>query len=278
MIKLRISTIVVAAGLAVAAYSQSLPIGTSGSIPAGTLSNVHVVPAASSADQIRRAIQLEQKVYDAQQPQQKFDALAETLANLQIIPKLWPNDTTAIVRGAIMQADLGAQFGLFPNIIGSLLPIVPLVQRTALEPGVERRLGQAYEMTGNIAEGEKHLLAAERSLGSSQVDRVEVRAVLGTIAMFYSRRNQPREAIKRLHRQADLPGEDIVNRMMSQLQIVKQAVRLSDDPLHQEAKGELAAFDQLLFRARGTPLTAPDANSVEHMAQEAQRIKDRHHL
>ncbi len=277
-VKLRISSVGLALGVsAVAVYPQSLPIGISGSIPAGTSARVEVIPAANGAEQIRRAIQLQQKIYQVQLPQQKFDALAETMANLQIIPKVWPNDTAAIVRGAIMQADLGAEFGLYPNIIEALLPILPLVGNTTSEAGVERRLGEAYEMSGKFVEAEKHLLAAERSLAPT-ANRVEAEAVLGNVAMFYSRRNQPREAIKRLRRQGQWPGQDVVNKMISQLEILKNAVRLRDDPAHDVARQELARFDDLLFLARGTILSPGDAHLVESMAQHAQRIKNQHGL
>ncbi len=263
---------------ATAVQGQSLKIGMSGSIPAGTSATVRITPAANGAEQIKHAIELQRKLDQAQEPQQKMQLLAETLANLSAVPKMWPNDTAAIIRAAIMKADIGAEFGLFPNIIEALLPIAPLVQKTDAVPGVERRLAEAYEMSGKFAEAEEHLLAAERSLESARVNRVEAEAVLGATAMFYARRNQPREAIKRLRRSAELPGQDVVNKMINQLEILKQAVRLSDDPGHAVARLELATFDDLLFRARATSSRVEDSKLVENMAQDALGVKYRHHL
>jgi len=261
-----------------AVQAQSLKIGMTGSVPAGASATVKVTPAANGAEQIKRAIQLQRKIDEAQLPQQKFAALTETLANLKIIPKTWPNDTAAVVRGAMLQADIGAEFGLFPVITDALLPVIPLVQKTAQEPDVERRLGEAYEMMGKYVEAEKHLVAAERSLTPKLMDCADANAVLTSVAMFYARRNQPREAIKRLRRKAELPGQDVVNKMISQLEILKQAVRLSDDPAYAVARQELATFDDLLFRARGTTLSSQDARLVENMANHAQRIKNQHRL
>jgi hypothetical protein len=168
-------------------------------------------------------------------------------------------------------------FGLHKNEIDAYLSILPLIRKTSSEPTVESRLGLAYEMAQNSTEAETHYLAAERSL-SKDANWVEAGEVLSSLAMFYSRRNQPHEAIKRLRTQRDWPGQNADVMMSTQLQILKQAVRFDDDSGHETARQELAAFDRLLAQARAMTLSPLGATSVEHGAQEAQRIKERHHL
>lgn len=173
-----------------------------------------------------------------------------------------------------MQADLAGEFGILPKAVNALLEVLPAAAKTAAEPQVERRLGQAYEQAGNIAESEKHFLAAERALHATHINRVESQATLTSIALFYSRQNKPQEAIRRFREAGNVPGQDLVNQARLQLSVIQEASRLGKDA----AAPELARFDDLVAAARRTNLSSVDATLLNHMAQHAQRIREKSHL
>src|SRR5947207_2608010 len=143
---------------------------------------------------------------------QKMELFAQAWGNLALVRKQWPNDKNAVVRSGIMQADLATEFGAWSKAIDPLLEILPAAAKTDSEPQVEMKLAQAYEQTANIAEAENHLLAAERAVHAAHSGRVEAEGILNAVALFYSRRNNPRAAIQRFREAANLPGQDAINK------------------------------------------------------------------
>jgi hypothetical protein len=127
---------------------------------------VTVVPAATAAAQIERGRALSEKFYRAQSDQEREAAFAEAWANLAILARVWPTDTSALLEGALIRADLASNWGLHQNIVEVLVPVAEYAKGTPREPDVELRLGQAYERLGNARDAEVHLTAAERSLPS----------------------------------------------------------------------------------------------------------------
>jgi len=241
-------------------------------LPAATFaesSNAMVSAAPTAAAQIARAQQLLQQLQQAP-PAQKFELFAQAWGNLAIVRKRWPNDKNAVVRSGIMQADLAAEFGAWSKTIEPLTEILPAAAKTDSEAQVEQKLGQAYERTGNAAEAETHLLAAERALHSAHAGRVQAESVLSTVAMFYARQNKPQEAIQRFRAAANLPGQSAINKTHFQLNVADQAARLGRDA----AAPELTRFDDLVLAARSTSLTPADATLLDHMVQHAQRLRN----
>jgi tetratricopeptide (TPR) repeat protein len=129
-------------------------------------------PAASAEAQLALASKLWQQMERTPQPQ-KFDLLAQTLANIAIVRKQWPNDKRAVVRSGMMQADLAAEFGALPQALDCLLDALQAASKTEMEPGVELRLGKTYEQMNNTGEAEKHFLRAERTMHAQHLSRVE---------------------------------------------------------------------------------------------------------
>jgi tetratricopeptide (TPR) repeat protein len=231
-----------------------------------------VTQAASAAEQLARAAKLEMQMERTPIPQ-KFDLLGQTMANLSLVRKVWPDDKKAVVRSGVREADLATEFNLLPKAIEILLEILPAAAKTDTEPQVEQKLGFAYEQTGNTVEGEKHLLAAEQAMHRTHPNRVESEGILSSLGMFYSRQNKPQEAIQRFREAEALSGQDVVNRMTYQLAVVRESARLGKDVAVQE----LARFDDLAAEAQSTSLSAADATSVSHMKNDAQRVRDKVH-
>ncbi|MGH9424524.1 MAG: tetratricopeptide repeat protein [Thermoanaerobaculia bacterium] len=228
--------------------------------------------ASSASEKLAIARRLSMQMTWAEGPL-KFDLFAQTWANLELVRKAWPNDRNAVVQSGIMQADMASGFNLWPKSAEILLEILPAAVKTDAEPQVEEKLGQAYDQSGNPAEAEKHLLAAERAMHRVHPNRVESESILSTIGMFYTRQNKPLEAIQRFREAGALPGQDIVNRMQFQLSVVKQAARLGNDA----GVPEFARFDDLIRESQRTPLSPEDATQIRDMKQHAQRIRDASH-
>lgn len=234
---------------------------------------VQATPAASAAQQLAEASRLWQQMERTPGPQ-KMSLFAQTWSNLTLVRKMWPNDKAACIRSGIMQADLAGELGIMPKAVDALLEVLPAAAKTNLEPQIERRLGQAYEQSGNAAESEKHFLAAERSLHAAHLNRVESQATLSSIALFYSRQNRPQEAIRRFREAEALPGQSAVTQTRFQLSIVQEAARLGRDA----AAPEVARFDDLVAAARRTNLSSADATLLDHIVQHAQRIREKSRL
>jgi tetratricopeptide (TPR) repeat protein len=259
--------------LSIALFS-TLVISASAFCAEGTVSSSSIKGSAtrlaSPAEQIAQASRLWQQMERTPAPQ-KLDLFAQTWANLALVRKAWPNDRNACVRSGIMQADLAAELGVLPKAVNALLEVLPAAAHTNMEAQVERRLGRAYEQSGNPAEGEKHFLAAERALHATHTNRVDSQAVLSSVALFYSHQNKPQEAIQRFREAENLPRQDLVNQLHFQLSILDEAARLGRDA----AAPELAHFDDLVSAARRTTLSPVDATLVNHMTQHAQRVRDK---
>ena len=200
---------------------------------------------------------------------QKMDLFAEAWANLSLVRAAWPNDNDAVVKSGVMQANLAAEFNLWPKAVDVLLEILPASDKTDAQAEVEQKLGQAYEQIGNVAESEKHLLAAERTMHRVHLNRVQSQDILSSVATFYARRNKPIEAIQRFREAAALEGQDPINKLQYQLSIAEQASLLGKDA----ADPELAHLDDLVSEARKSPLSPADAILVDHIAQHAQRVR-----
>ena len=240
---------------------------------ASSSSRAQATAAASAAQQLAEAQRLWQEMERTPLPQ-KMNLFAQTWSNLTLVRKAWPNDKVACVRSGILQADLAGEFAAMPKAIDALLEVLPAAAKTSMEPQVERRLGQAYEQAHNIAESEKHFLAAERALHATHLNRVDSQSTLSSIALFYSRQNKPQEAIRRFREAGNLPGQDAVNQARFQLSVVQEAARISKNA----AAPELARFDDLVASARRTNLSSTDATVLNHMVQHAQRIRETSHL
>lgn len=226
--------------------------------------------AASAQEQIAIASRLTRQMEQTSGPQ-KMELFAQAWSNLRVVREFWPNDKDAIVRSGILQGDLAVEMGGWGPAIAPLLEVLPAAEKTPMEPLIERRLGEAYENTSNVAEAEKHLLAAERTMRSAHLDRVEMQAILSGLAMFYSRQNKPREAIQRFREAMNLPGQDHVGRIGFQVSIAEQTMRFSPN----EADTEFARVDDLILAARKTTLSPSDANLVNVMADHAQQLRRR---
>jgi tetratricopeptide (TPR) repeat protein len=253
--------------IATFAISSSALCGTS--VVTGRSAKVIARKAASATAQIALASRLSLQMVRTPAPQ-KFDLLAEAWANLSLVRKAWPNDKPAAVQSGVMQADLAAEFNLWPKALDVLLEILPAAGKTDAEPRVEQKLGQTYEHIGDIAESEKHLLAAEQAMRRVHPNRVESEDILSSLGTFYARQNKPQEAIRRFREAGALAGQDVVNKMQFQLAVVEQAARLGQDV----AAPELTRLDDLISEAHRTPLSASDATLVSHITQHAQRIRN----
>jgi tetratricopeptide (TPR) repeat protein len=228
------------------------------------------VPAPSADAQLAQASRLWQQMDRAPLPQ-KLDLLAQTMANLALVRKQWPNDKRAVARSGIMQADLAAEFGALPKAIDGLLEALPAASKTDMEPGVELRLGKAYEQIGNAAEAEKHFLGAERTMHASHLNRVESEDILSSTGLFYSRQQKPSEAIRRFHEAQRLPGQDVVNRATLQLQVLREAVKINGETSIQE----FASFDDLMAEAQRSTLGHGDAALIADVQKDAKSVREK---
>jgi len=170
-----------------------------------------------------------------------------------------------------MQADLTAEFGALPKAIDALLEALPAASKTDMEPGVELRLGKAYEQQGNAAEAEKHFLGAERTMRASHLNRVDSEDILASTGLFYSRHQKPLEAIQRFHESQRLPGQDVVNRAMLQLQVLREAVKTNAET----SKQEFAAFDDLIAEVQHSTLGHGDAVVIADVQKDAKDLRER---
>jgi len=204
-------------------------------------------------------------------PPQKFDLVAQVLGNLAIVRKQWPNNKAAVARSGMMQADLSEELGVLPQAIDGLLEALPAASKTDMEPGIELRLGKAYEQMGNATEAEKHFQGAEKALHGSHLNRIESTDILNNVGLFYARQNKPSDAIRRFHDAQKLPGQDVVRRASLQLSAVKEAVKLD----HGVSTQELAQFDDLIAEAQHANLSHDDAAAISNMEQHAKRLRDK---
>lgn len=225
--------------------------------------------AVSAAEQLALAARLSAEM-ERTPPPQKLDLFAQAWSNLSLVRSAWPNDKNAVVQSGVMQADLATEFSAWQKVVDVLVEILPSAANTDSEPHVEQKLGQAYEQVGNAAESERHLLAAERAMHRTHLNRVESEEILSRLAMFYSRQNKPQEAMKRFREAQNLPGQDVVNKMRFQLSLIEQADRVGKNV----AAPEFLRFDDLISESQRTALSPSDATLVSHMKQHAQRVHD----
>jgi tetratricopeptide (TPR) repeat protein len=233
-------------------------------------SKATVTPAASAEAQLAQASRLWQQM-ERTPPPQKMDLLAQALANLALVRRQWPNDKRAVARSGIMQADLSAEFGALPKAIDGLWEALPAASNTDLEPGVELRLGKAYEQLGNATEAEKHFLSAERTMRASHLNPVESHSILNNTGLFYSRQNKPSEAIRRFHEAQQLPGVSVAVKVSLQLSAVKEGGKLGKDVW----APEIAKFDELIVEAQHTSLSHGEASAIDDMQKDAKRVRGR---
>jgi tetratricopeptide (TPR) repeat protein len=212
---------------------------------------------------------------NASTDQAREAAFAQAWANLYMVRRVWPNDASASVQSALLLADLGAAWGLQKNIVEVLNPALKDAKGTADEPRLEYRLGRAYEELGDAASAEQHLLAAERSLLSAHSGKVESSAVLMALGLFYKRHAQDRAAIQRFHSARDLTGQDPLHQAECQLEALKAAAELTDDPTHDTARAEFDVCLRKITSARGTKVTVSDNRTINTLESDANRIRDR---
>ena len=237
---------------------------------ASSASKASVTPAASAEAQLAQASRLWAQM-ERTPPPQKFDLVAQVLGNLAIVRKQWPNNKDAVIRSGIMQADLAEEFGVLPQAVDGLLEALPAASKTDMEPGIELRLGKAYEQMGNATEAEKHFQGAEKALHGSHINRIESTDILNNVGLFYARQNKPSDAIRRFHDAQKLQGQDVVRRASLQLSVLKEAVKLDKGVSAQE----LAQFDDLVAEAQRTNLNHDDAAAIGNMQQHAKHIRDK---
>jgi tetratricopeptide (TPR) repeat protein len=244
-------------------------VRSSQGVTSTAISKAVVTPAISADAQLGQASKLWQQMGRTPLPE-RLDLIAQTFGNLDLVHRQWPNNKRAIVRSGIMQADLAAELGALPKTIDALLLALTAASKTDQEPAVEWRLGKAYDESGNPAEAEKHFLNAERTMRSSHLNRIESQNVLNTSGLFYSRQGKPAEAIRRLHEEQLLPGQDAVGKAVLQLSVVKEAVKLSKE----ESAKELADLDSLIDQAQRTNPGHDDATLISDVQKDAKRIHD----
>jgi tetratricopeptide (TPR) repeat protein len=240
---------------------------------AAATSSARVSRAASAAEQIARASSLWMQMDHTPLPQ-KMDLLAEAWANLALVPKAWPNDANAVVRSAVMEADVAAEFGLWGKVVRPLTDALPSAAKTNSTAEVEERLGQAYAEIGDPSAAEEHYLAAERAMHTDHVNRVESQAIVSGLANLYARQNKRPEALQWFHAARDLGGQDAAHRVVFQTLAAEQALRIDRKTL----TAELAQLEELIAAARRTTLSPADATTVNHAEQQADRIRAAAHM
>jgi tetratricopeptide (TPR) repeat protein len=229
--------------------------------PIGDRIAVSVSVAPSPTEQLRNCEELLAKAYDTSDEQEKLKAVLTVLANLDAVRKAWPNDTAAVVDAAVMHADVALEFNMPRNAVDA----VSNVDQKASKKGYTKlthRLGRAYEAMGKLPEAEQALLLAEKSLQSGKADLHESDEVLMTLAGFYARRNQPRNAMKRLAAAAKIPNQKPVRAALLRLEYLKHVVALHDDPIRSEARAAAQEVDVLLKRSRATARSASDSRQA----------------
>jgi tetratricopeptide (TPR) repeat protein len=247
----------------------AFPAGAQTNTGMATSKAVKVTPAASPTEQLTRAKQLLQEM-ERTAPPKKFDLFAEAWSNLALVRKAWPNDKTAVLRSGVMQADLAAQFGVWPEVVKTLLEVEPAAAKTDMEPQIEQKLGQGYERIGDVLEAEKHLLAAEQAMHAAHSDRVQSEEILTSLATLYARQNKPQEAIRWYREAQKLPGQDAINKVQFQLQIAEQAVRIGRGA----AEPEFTHFDEFVAAARQRTLSPGEASLLNDMVRHAERLRN----
>ena len=241
-------------------------------------SSITIRPASTAAEQLKQAAHVWRMMSIASDAEKRRRGYSEAMINLDLVAKLWPSDTAAVLEAATMQADLSMEVGQPANAIAALQPYSEWAASTPLYPGVQRRLAEAYVAIGNDTEAENHFLLAERSIQKSRVGRIEAEAVLGAIAHFYADHGNPHESMKRYDSLAKLPDQTTVNKVTFALGKLKQAVELKDDQDLKNAKGAFADLEDSVIDARGKSLKPEEAATIEAAYRDAQDIRRKRHF
>jgi len=260
----------VSAATLVAQNGQPLPIGTR--IP------VHVQVMSSPAEQLKYCSTLVTNIQNAPSKNTRFAAIGEVMANLAVVAKTWPTDTTAVIQSYLMQADTASRWKMPRNAVDAMSAAAPLARSTAFDHEVQRRLGQFLDTMGRFNEAEQHFLAAEASPSLDKANRIEAQNTLQAIAIFYAHQNRPRDAMKRFQKLSSLPGQTPVNRAAFTLSALKEAVRIRNDPQHSEARGVASVLDERIAEARGDARTPDDVLLIDSISRDAARLRSLFHL
>ena len=236
-------------------------------------SSARTTQAASATEQIERAAALIRQMNATTLASQRMDLLAQAWSNLALVGKAWPNDPNAIVRAALMQADLAGEFGMWQQVIDPLTAAAAVAPKVNSAARVESKLGKAYAMVGDFASAEQHYSAAVHAVTVEHLDRVEAEDILAAAAHVYGEMHDAADAIRLLHQARDLPGQDSVNKAMFQLYATQEAAHFDKGIAVQE----LARLDALIDEARGTNLSPKDAKLIGGFTHAADQIRDSLH-
>lgn len=241
----------------------------------GTRIAVAVRVAGSPAAQIEECERLRASIYQLEDEAARVQRVLEVIANLDVVRQRWPKATDAIIEAAFLQADVALEFNMPRNAADALAAAVPAAANTERDAWVQFRLGAAREAAGQLADAEKHFLAAETSPRFKKLDRIDANEALQTIGMFYVRQNKPREAMKRFRLAAELPNQTPEHAALHRLSALREAVRLKDDDSKAEAKRDAKALREALHAARANAHTAKrpaESQSIAAIERDLERI------
>lgn len=236
---------------------------------------VQVQVASTPAAQIRQCEQARAGLDGLGSDGAKLQGALTVIANLDVVRRVWPKATAAIVEAAHLQADVALEFNLPRNAVDALAAALPAAKATTHEAWLEYRLGMAFELSGQLTNAEEHYITAERNVQFARLERIERNDALQRIGQFYARQNKPREAMKRFREAAGLAGQRPADRALYHLMALREAVRLQDDPDKFEARRETKAVRAAIRDARADARTTGhphEANVIADVEQETDRL------
>jgi hypothetical protein len=262
--------------LSIAIYALAFPVCGHAAAPELT-AKITVHDARSAAEQMQQAIQCIQQMRQSQTQQARFENFAAAVKNLEILQEHWPSHTGPVLQSAIMIADLSLEWREPANARDALQKVEKQATATPYETGIERRLANAFEMLNDNASAEQHYSAAEKAIAKN-TPLPEKTAALSQFARYYARRGNHGEAATRLHKLAMSPGLDDVQATTYLVAAAEEAFQIGSDPRHTAGAEELAALDARISAARAHQLAPKDGTFIEHVALQAQRLRNRYAL
>lgn len=234
--------------------------------------------AASASEQIRYATALLNSRKSFANEEERFKFTVVVMTQLWVVPQRWPNDTENVLRSYEMYADLGLSTYSPRNAAEALHKALPISEKTLHHPGIERRLGTAYDMLADYEAAERHFVAAEESPEFRRLTKFERREILKDAANFFSRQGRARDAMRRHRDAADLAEEGSQERAGSLLFSLQEAVHLKDDRDRYEAKRQAKEVERAIAAARAKDENGKATRTLNGFEYELKRLRDQHRL
>lgn len=258
------------ASLIIAAFAVAVCGMGADHIVKGTRIPVNIEMAATAAQQLAHCEKLIGRLRGLAENERQLAAI-EAFANLDVIPKRFPNDADAILQSYLLKDEAARAARMLGNSKLALTQAAPLSTGTKYRPTIEQRLGEVFDRLGDAKTAAEHFRTAEQSLQIAGVTPEQAGTVLNAAAFFYHNQSRAQDAIRCYRTAAHWNNQSNIARASYLLSSMREALSLKDAA---QARRDADEIERTIEGSK----RPEDQNLLSSLRKEVNRMRAEHHV